>query len=122
MNEVQNERLKALRQWEPDVNIEQALVFCGGSEDFYVELLQDFYDEDKQQELETLFLQQDWKKYTVVIHGLKGLSRTLGFMELGDMAEQLQMASETENMDVLQECHPRMMERYGRVLEGIRNM
>lgn len=111
--------LDALRQWEPGLDVEKALGFCGGSEEFYLELLRDFANDNKLQKLIELYEKKDWKNYAVVIHALKGVSRTLGFAELGDMSEMLQKAAEAENESILQENHTRMLEKYRHVLEGI---
>lgn len=114
--------LEALTQWEPGLDVEKALGFCGGSEEFYLELLRDFANDNKLQKLIELYEKKDWKNYTVVIHALKGVSRTLGFSELGDMAEMLQKAAEVENESILQENHSQMLEKYRHVLEGIERL
>ncbi|MGN0414693.1 MAG: hypothetical protein ACI4FX_04300 [Agathobacter sp.] len=56
------------------------------------------------------------------MHALKGVSRTLGFEDLGDVAEILQKASEVEDEDTIQLNHPRMMEKYQHILYGIKRM
>lgn len=114
--------LEALQQWEPALDIEKALGFCGGSQEFYLELLRDFGNDNRQEQLAKFYEERDWKNYTVVVHALKGVSRTLGFEDLGDMAAILQKASEVEDVDTIQLKHPSMMEKYQHILYGIKRM
>ena len=114
--------LEALRQWEPGLDMDKALGFCGGNQEFYLELLRDFGNDNRQEKLTKFYEERDWKNYTVVVHALKGVSRTLGFVDLGDVTEILQKASEVEDVDTIQLNHPRMMEKYQHILYGIRRM
>ena len=114
--------LEALQQWDPGLDMDKALGFCGGNQEFYLELLRDFGNNNRQEQLTKFYEERDWKNYTVVVHALKGVSRTLGFADLGDVAESLQKASEAEDVDTIQLNHPRMMEKYQHILYGIKRM
>lgn len=114
--------LEALQQWEPGLDIEKALEFCDRSQEFYLELLRNFGNDNRQKQLTKFYEERDWKNYTIVVHTLKGVSRTLGFEDLGDVAEILQKASEVEDVDTIQLNHQRMMEKYQHILYGIKRM
>ena len=114
--------LKALQQWEPRLDMDKALGFCGGNLEFYLELLTDFGNDNRQEQLIKFYEERNWRNYSVVVHALKGVSRTLGFVDLGDVAEILQKASEAEDVDTIQLNHPKMIEKYQHIIYGIKRM
>ncbi len=114
--------LEALQQWEPGLDMDKALGFCGGDRDFYLELLRDFGNDNRQEQLTKFYQERDWKNYMIVVHSLKGVSRMLGFADLGDVAAILQKASEVEDVDTIQLHHLSMMEKYQHILYGIKRM
>ena len=85
-----------------------------GSEDAFKTVLKIFYDSipDKYSELENSYSSGDWKNYTIKIHALKSSSRLVGAMELGEMAEALEMAGKGENITYIKENHETVMEYY----------
>ena len=89
-----------------------ALDYCGGSEEFYIELLHDFANERTDEKLSGLFEKEDWKNYAVQVHGLKGVSRTLGLMELGDMAEKMQFAAQEPDLEYIGAHHEELLGKY----------
>ncbi|MGN0341720.1 MAG: Hpt domain-containing protein [Roseburia sp.] len=114
--------LEALKKWEPGMDVEKALGFCGGNEAFYMELLRDFASDNRQELLTKYYEEKDWKNYTAMVHALKGVARTLGFVNLGDVSEILQKAAEAEDEGTILEKHSQMMEKYLHILYGIRRM
>ncbi|MGN0414694.1 MAG: hypothetical protein ACI4FX_04305 [Agathobacter sp.] len=56
---LQGGGLEALQQWEPGLDIEKALRFCGGSQEFYQELLRDFGNDNRQEQLVKFYEEQD---------------------------------------------------------------
>lgn len=94
-----------LREQIPGIDIEQALVFCMGSEEFYLEVLGDYCNSGRVSKLDDYFNQKDWDNYRVEVHGLKSTSRTVGLMELGSAAEKLEMACKEGNFAYVEENH-----------------
>ncbi|MGN0161037.1 MAG: response regulator [Lachnospiraceae bacterium] len=79
---------------EPLINTELGLQYCAGSNDFYKEMLELFcnsYDERVTNVTEALQA-EDWKTYTVFVHGLKSTSLNIGGEKLSKAAKELEEA------------------------------
>jgi HPt (histidine-containing phosphotransfer) domain-containing protein len=85
-----------------------------GSEEAFRSVLEIFYNSipDKHEELENYYVSCDWKNYTVKIHALKSSARLVGALELGDMAEALEMAGKGDNIQYIRENHGAVMDHY----------
>lgn len=103
------------------LDIETALGFCGGDIALYEELLGDFVEsyEEKITELDGFFSAKNWKDFEVKIHGLKSTAKTMGLMELSDMAFELEMAAEEGNESRIREGYPVFAAEYTRLTESI---
>lgn len=55
--------------------------------------------------LETQF-QEDLSEFVISVHGIKGASRNVGMMELGDFAEKMEMAGRREEREEIREYLP----------------
>lgn len=106
------EGLAGLQRCVPDLDLDKALDYCSGSKAFYIELLHDFAGERKDVKLSGLFEKEDWKNYEVEVHGLKGVARTLGFVELGDMAEKMQFAAQEQDLSYISLHHEELLQKY----------
>ena len=78
----------------PLINVETGLGYCADSREFYNEMLELFcsgFDERVANLWEAL-KSEDWKTYTVYIHGLKSTSLNIGGEELSKAAKELEYA------------------------------
>ena len=99
-----------------------AMTYCGGDVAFYRELLDDYitYRDEKLSELDKSFDAGDWKDYSVRIHALKSVSRTIGAVGIGDRAYELEKASKEGNEEFVRENYPDFKKAYIAVSEIIR--
>lgn len=81
----------------PEIDMEQALMYCAGDMELYMEIVDSYIEThaELKEKLQRLHAEQDWKNYAVEIHALKGTSRTIGALELGDKAERLEKAAKS---------------------------
>ncbi|MBR1674639.1 MAG: response regulator [Eubacterium sp.] len=96
---------------ELGISTRDALMYCGGDESFYIEILDDYSSgaEDKIQKL-TAFLEADnLKDYKILVHSVKSSSKTIGAMELFAKAKDLEAAAADEKADYLKEHHQEVM-------------
>lgn len=114
--------VEALKACIPDLDTESALMFCGESMDFYLELLKDYADRDRITLLSELYEKADWENYAIEVHALKGTSRTMGLMELGDIAEGLQDAARAKDEEYIRAHHSQMIEQLEFVMDCIDKM
>ena len=93
--------LEILLKKLPQLDQKTALSCCGDSEDFYVELLQDFTQLPIIKELHELADGDDHKGYHVKIHGFKNSAYLVGAVELSDLAYEMEMLTKDGFSDEL---------------------
>lgn len=105
-----------------DVHIdhEKGLTYCGGSEDFLKEIISMYVADDKRAEIQKAFGEKDWDSYRILIHTVKSTSRTIGAMELGDEAQELENAVKELDVDMICKMHESVMASYSAVLDWCR--
>lgn len=95
-------------------NTDTALGYCGGSEDFYMEMLKMYLDQskEKREEIATLYENGDWAGYAIKVHALKSTSLTIGAESLSGKAKALEQAGKNGDDVYIKENHDSMMESY----------
>ena len=99
-----------------------AMVYCGGDVSFYRELLDDYLTsrDEKLAELDKCFDEEDWKEFSVRIHALKSVSRTIGAAQIGERAFGLERASKAGDAEFVKAEYPDFKKAYTAVTELIR--
>ncbi len=105
-----------------DLNVEQGLLYCGGPE-AYLEILERCFEDgvNERQLLEKLYEEQDWKNYTIRVHGLKSTMQSIGAIPLFEKAKALEMAGKNEDIDYILEWHKDMIAEHIRVMEELKH-
>lgn len=98
--------------------------YCGDSEEVYREVLQEFCDVSKEERdaIDAVFAAEDWREYTIRIHGLKSSALSVGAKKLSDEAASLERAGNelqkegavhrAELIEYIKEYHGRTMKLY----------
>ncbi|MDR3193238.1 MAG: response regulator [Treponema sp.] len=83
------------------LDTEAGLINVGNYEEAYIEVLRAFFsDFDNQIEgLREALASDEWKDYTIRIHGLKGSFFNIGAKDLGKWAYELEMASKSGDLE-----------------------
>ena len=76
------------------LNADMGIKYCGDSEEVYREVLQEFCDgiEEERGAIDEVFQAEDWKGYTIRVHGLKSSALSVGARKLSDEAASLEKA------------------------------
>lgn len=117
----EQDALEALRQI--GLNTEAGLEYCGGEEEFYLEMLQMYCEQssEKRKEIEELYQRQDWAGYAIKAHALKSTSLTIGAEEFSARAKAMELAGKSEDEAFIKENHEEMLKAYDKICELIRN-
>ena len=102
------------------LNAEKGVSYCTGSKSFYYEILADYAAAEREAELNKYFAEKDWENYAVTVHSLKSTSRTLGLEDIGNLAEQMQWASEKEDEPFIRIQHQELMDIYMKAKKQIK--
>ncbi len=107
--------LEALREKLVDIDFDKGFAACGGEEEFYLEIIQDFVDMPLKEELEKYRSEDNHKDYCVYIHGFKNNSYTVGATKIGDMAYEIECATREGIPDGIIEMEERLYEQYDKL-------
>lgn len=85
-----------------EINMEQGISLCG-SEEGYFTALGIFYNsiDVKANEIESYYLDGDWKNYTIKVHALKSSANIIGALKLYEDAKALEAAGNSNDMDMI---------------------
>ncbi len=103
------------------INIEMGLDYCGGEEDFYLEMLEMFCSqaEEKKAEIISLYDAAVWADYAIKVHALKSTSLTIGAEKLSEQAKALELAGKKADEAYIRQNHPLLLSLYDKVCEHI---
>lgn len=107
INNKENKYMTIDTAREIGLNVDSALVFAYGDEDFYLELLTDYAKEasDRCAELTSYLEQGNLKDYEILVHSIKSSSKTVGADDLSELARDLEMAAKNGDLDYVRQHH-----------------
>lgn len=116
---------KQEEEWSiPGIDIAKALSYIGGSRELYISLLQTYLDgsEERIRKLEECKNKEDIFNYDITIHGLKGISASIGADSMAIAAAGLEEACKDPQtaMTYIQMNHDQAVSRYRELLEQIK--
>ncbi len=69
------------------------------------------------EEIQQLYEQKDIRNYTLKVHALKSSSRSIGAMELGEKAQELENAGKAQNIEFIDKNHQAFINEYLKLKE-----
>ena len=89
------------------LNVDSALVYSCGDEDFYLELLTDYAGQasDRCAELTSYLEAGNLKDYEILVHSVKSSSKTIGADDLSELAKSLEAAAGDSDADYVRQHH-----------------
>lgn len=103
------------------INTELGMSYCMDDEDFYREVLEEYVNSNKVDELVSLYDAEDWGNYRIRIHSVKSTSLTIGAEELSAKALTLENACKVEDALAIKAGHQECLDLYVKTLEIIKN-
>ena len=112
------------------LNVKLGLEYSADMIDMYKELLEMFINlkAEKQAQLQKAFDAEDWKNYTVYVHGLKSTSLSIGGEKTSDLAKKLEQAGKiitapntselekVEGVEFIKENHSKIISLYDKLV------
>ncbi len=103
------------------IDMASGLEFCAGSEDFYMEVLNEYADSPVDGALLKKYLDSgDLKEYRTLVHGIKSSSKIIGAQDMFSRAEKLEFAARDEDMDYINSHHDDFMKDYEKFISAIK--
>ncbi len=106
-NNKKNKNIDIDTAREIRLNVDSALVYACGDEDFYLELLTDYAEaaSDRCAELTSYLEAGNLKDYEILVHSIKSSSKTIGADELSELAKSLEAAAGDGDLDYVRQHH-----------------
>ncbi len=103
------------------LDVAKGILYCNGKEAF-IKVLQGYCEDfnDSGKEADELFEKEDWKNYTIVVHGLKSAMRSIGALPLSNLAKELEFAGKEGRVEYIKEHHAELMREYRKLFAGLR--
>ena len=103
-----------------NLDVKKGLLYCGNEQN-YIEILRTHLESGPKQleYIKSLYLQKNWKDYTVAVHGIKSTMFSIGAVHLSEMAKKLEAAGKEMDTVYIHEHHDTMLMEYARVLSLI---
>ncbi len=104
------------------LDVEKGILYCNGKEQ-YLKVLRGYCEDWNQAGLlaEESFELQDWKNYTIAVHGLKSAMKSIGAIDISEDARKLEFAGKEYRIDYIMENHEKLMEKYRALFVSLRN-
>ncbi len=114
----------ALPAWLTEINLlhtDKGVEYCGGVPE-YLDALSIFAAsiDSRSAEMESCYLREDWENYTIKVHALKTMARSIGATELSQLAQGLEDAGRSEDTGALVAGHSVLLSLYRSLEEPLR--
>ena len=102
------------------IDVERGSLYCNGK-DKLLRVIQGFCEDYAASEanIDLLFEKQNWKEYTIAVHGIKGALGSIGATRVSEMARKLEMAGKEGRIDYILDRHAALMKEYEKLFQNL---
>ncbi len=101
------------------LDTERGIMYSGGKEEFYIEILRGFAREDATDELRKAYEESDMETYGVVSHKVKSTAQTIGAYHLSEEARSMEHAAKNWDSSYIIEHYEDYLMEYQDMIERI---
>ena len=107
-----------------EINHELGLSYCLNMESLYKEVLSKFYSQSKDYlpQLDKYVETQDWKNYSIIVHGLKSSALNIGASDFSKLSLEHELASKEGNIEFVIENYPKYIMTLKTLLDKVESM
>lgn len=105
----------------PGIDVQAGIANCM-NEKLFRELLRDFHGliEEKSNKIERFLEERDIRNFTIEVHAMKSSARMIGALELSDRFKALEELGIIENVSLINQLAPGVIESYRRYKESLK--
>lgn len=104
----------------PGIDTEIGLKYCVDSWEFYVEVMQEYVNGNKIEQLNELYGNKDYENYRIQIHAVKSNSMSIGAVEVSEAAKALEFATKDNDIAFVEENHASFIDKYTELIESLK--
>lgn len=103
------------------VNVEEGLQYCRNNEMIYLKILKKYAEDaaGKIEEIRGYYENKDFENYGIQVHGLKSSSKTMGVMDVSELAKEQEFAAKEGNIDKVDAEHETLFSLYRETTQKI---
>ncbi|MBR1742102.1 MAG: hypothetical protein IJ733_09595 [Lachnospiraceae bacterium] len=96
------------------VDVTEGLQYCRNNEKIFLKIIQKYAEdaEGKIAEIKGYYENKDYENYEIQVHGLKSSSKTMGVMDVSELAKEQEFAAKEGNIAKIDEGHGKLFELY----------
>ena len=96
------------------IDVKAGLGYCGGNKEFYIEMLEEYVSSYSTHiaDLDAYLSSHNMNDYETLVHSIKSTSKTIGAMEVSELAFELEKASREGNEAFVSEHHGKFSKDY----------
>ena len=69
-----------------------------------------------------MFAKEDWKNYTIAVHGVKSAMRSIGALRISEIAKELEFAGKEDRLDYIRAHHNELITEYEALFSRLRKL
>lgn len=100
-----------------ELDTQKGLEYCAESEEVYLDILNEYRNDDRRDELNTFFQEKNWERYRISAHAVKSSSLTIGAVDLYEIARSIEEPLKDMDFSAALDLHDLFIEKYGYVLD-----
>ncbi len=104
-----------LRKNLNEINFASGVRNCNSDVEFYIEIFKFFVNLPMKTELEELYNQNDYKNYSIKVHGFKNNAYSIGADEMGDICLKHEKLTKESFPQEVEELQKQLFEKYDRI-------
>ena len=107
-----------------EIDKELGLSYCSGLEDLYIEICSMFLEqvEEYLPQLEEFYGSENWEKYAVTTHAIKGNSLNIGAKNFSELSLQHELAGKEDNADFIKANYEEYMTTLNALVAKVKEM
>lgn len=106
---------------EEGLDFKVAMSYCSEDVELWNVLKETFCEDDKTKILAQNFRENNWDNYRVNAHGIKSAAKSIGAVEISEMAKALEYAVKNEDIEYIKLNHDIFMNKYAELLNNLKN-
>ena len=103
------------------VDVTEGLQYCRNNEKIFLKIIQKYAEdaENKISEISGYYENKDYENYEIQVHGLKSSSKTMGVMDVSELAKEQEFAAKEGNIAKIDADHDKLFTLYRESAEKI---
>ncbi len=106
----------------PLIDIPSAMKYCGDDMEILRAVAGAFLEDDRRTELKDVLEKGDMEAYSIVIHGIKSASKSIGAETVSEEARKLEMLAKDGDVEGVRAGHDDFIRLYEQLFEEIKNL